>query len=142
LGLYAFLYTALHFLTFAWWDYGLQIDLLGPVLFGRGFVVYGLAALVLLVPLAITSTKGWRRRLGRWWQRLHWLFYPAAILAVVHYLRIGKDRTIPVRYAAIVGVLLLIRFPWVRRALERARLGIRAWAGRRAAREGTTTPRT
>jgi sulfoxide reductase heme-binding subunit YedZ len=118
LGLYAFLYAALHFLTFAWWDYGLSWELLAPAIFGQRFVVYGLLSLLLLIPLAITSTRGWRRRLGGAWQRIHWLVYPAVLLAVVHYLRIGKDAAIPTRYAVLVGVLLVVRLPFIRRALS------------------------
>jgi len=142
LALYAFLYTVLHFLTFAWWDYGLQLDLLGPALFRQGFVVYGLLALVLMIPLAITSTKAWRRKLGRRWQWIHWLFYPAAVLAAVHYLRLGKDQTVPARYAAVVGLLLLIRLPWIRRGLDQLRLRIQTWWRKRTGRERSSTPRT
>ena len=142
LGLYAFLYTVLHFLTFSWWDYGFQLDLLAPALFRQTYVVYGLLALALLTPLAITSTRGWRRRLGRRWQWLHWLFYPAALLAVGHYLRLGKDPTVPARYAAVVALLLLTRLRWVRRGLDRLRLRIRMWWRRRRDSEGAATPQT
>jgi sulfoxide reductase heme-binding subunit YedZ len=143
LGLYSFLYVSLHFLTFAGWDYGFRIDLLGPALFRQNFVVYGLAALALLVPLAITSTRGWQARLGRKWRWLHMLFYPAAILAVVHYLRLSKDPTVPLRYGVVVLALLAIRLPSVRRGLRQARLRVRAWAGRgESASGGPINPRT
>jgi sulfoxide reductase heme-binding subunit YedZ len=121
LGVYTFLYVALHFLVFSGWDYGFQFDLLGPALFRQSSVTIGLAAFVLLIPLAITSTKGWQRRLGSNWTRLHWLFYPAAILAALHFLRVGKDPTIALRYAVVVGLLLVIRLPWLRKWVREAR---------------------
>jgi sulfoxide reductase heme-binding subunit YedZ len=133
LGLYTFGYVAVHLLTYAWWDYGLQLDLLMPALFGQEFVLYGIAALLLMVPLAVTSTKGWRRRLGRRWQWLHWLFYPASLLAAAHFLRIGKDPTIALRYMALILALLVVRLPWIRRAIERGRSRLLArWQERRA----------
>ena len=143
LGLYSFLYVALHFLTFAGWDYGFQVNLLARALFGQGFVVFGLAALVLLVPLAITSTRAWQTRLGRKWRWLHRLFYPAAVLAVIHFLRIRKDPAAPLRYGAIVLLLLAIRLPWARRGLRQARQRTGGWRERRASPDdGPPTPQT
>jgi sulfoxide reductase heme-binding subunit YedZ len=77
---------------------------------------------VLLLPLAITSTKGWQRRLGKRWKRLHRLVYLAAPLAVVHFVWLVKsDIREPLAYGAAVAALLLLRVPGVRRAIARLR---------------------
>lgn len=111
LGLAAFGYAALHFL---WWlvvDQGLALDAVVADVARRPFVTVGFAALLLLTPLAITSTDGWVRRLGfRAWKRLHRLVYPAALLGVVHFLwRVKADRQRPLIFAAVIGALLLAR---------------------------------
>ena len=121
LGLYAFAYVGLHFLIFVGWDYGFEIGLLVPAVFQQPFVLAGFAALLILLPLALTSTQGWRRRLGKYWRRLHQLFYLAGVLAVVHLLWLSKDPRVPLRYAAIVALLLIVRIPHVRRSLSRVR---------------------
>jgi sulfoxide reductase heme-binding subunit YedZ len=142
LGLYSFLYVVLHFLTFAGWDYAFQLDLLWPALFSQRFVVFGVVALMLLIPLSITSTRGWQKRLGKKWRWLHRLTYLAAILALRHYLWIGKDPTVPLRYTAVVALLMVVRLPWVRRWFRKARLGFQPGrAKRRASGSGPTTPR-
>jgi methionine sulfoxide reductase heme-binding subunit len=75
-----------------------------------------------LIPLAITSTRGWQRRLGKRWRQLHWLIYLAAPLSVWHYLWLDRDfiRT-PLIYAALVAFLLLLRLPVLplRRTMKR-----------------------
>ena len=121
LGLYAFLYALLHFLTFAGLDYGFDWTLLRGALFENRYALVGLAAFVLLIPLAITSTNGWVRRLGgRRWRRLHQLVYIAALLAVLHYVWLVKaDIRVPLAYGAVVVVLLLLRLPFVRQVLSR-----------------------
>ena len=121
LGLYAFLYAALHFLTFIGLDYGFDLGLLGPAIFSQRFVLAGMATLLLLLPLAITSTRGWQRRLGKNWKRLHRLAYVAGILAVVHFVWVVKDAREPLRYGAVVGILLIARIPWVRKTVGNAR---------------------
>jgi sulfoxide reductase heme-binding subunit YedZ len=98
LGLYAFLYIGLHFLTFVWLDYGLDLELILPAIFDQRYVLVGFAAGLILLALAVTSTKGWQRRLGKTWKRLHRLVYLAGILAVLHYLWLVKDIGEPVRY--------------------------------------------
>ncbi len=121
LGLYAFLYALLHFLTFAGLDYGFDWTLLRGALFENRYALVGLAAFVLLIPLAITSTNGWVRRLGgRRWRRLHQLVYIAALLAVLHYVwSVKADIRVPLAYGAVVVVLLLLRLPFVRQVLSR-----------------------
>jgi sulfoxide reductase heme-binding subunit YedZ len=111
LGLFAFGYATLHFLWYLAIDQGLALELLAVDVVKRPFITVGLAALLLLVPLAVTSTDGWVRRLGhRRWKRLHRLAYLAALLAVVHFLwRVKADHRRPALFAAVVGVLLLAR---------------------------------
>lgn len=121
LGLYAFVYVALHFLTFVGWDYGFDLDLLGPAIFDQRFVLPGFAAFLLLLPLAITSTRNWQRRLGKNWKWLHRLVYLANILAVLHFLWLVKDPREPLRYGAVVALLLILRIPRARRAVSNAR---------------------
>ena len=111
LGLFAFFYAFLHFGTwigldnfFAWHDMMKDVA-------KRPFVTVGFTAFVLMIPLAITSTKGMVRRLGfRRWQMLHRAIYATAILAVVHYYWLVKsDVRRPVRYGIIIAALLLLR---------------------------------
>ena len=126
LGLYAFMYAGLHFLTFVGLDYAFEFSLIGPAIIDQRFVLVGFAAFLLLIALAITSTRGWQRRLGKSWKRLHRFVYLAAILVVVHFLWAVKDAREPLRYAAVLAVLLAMRLPWVRRAAGRVRHRLRA----------------
>ncbi len=122
LGLYAAFYALLHLSVFAVWDYGVQFDLIWLDLRYNRFLQIGLAALLILIPLAITSTHRWRQRLGRTWTWLHRLVYAATALAVVHFYRAVKaDRRVPLIYGGVLALLLLFRLPWVQRALRRAR---------------------
>jgi sulfoxide reductase heme-binding subunit YedZ len=127
LGLYAFLYVSLHFLTFVWLDYGLDLTLIRQAIFDQRYVVVGFFAGVILLLLALTSTKGWQRRLGKGWKRLHRLVYVAGILAVVHYLWLVKDVRVPLRYGIILALLLLLRIPRVRRAVSNLRHKLSMW---------------
>jgi len=116
LGLYAFLYVSLHFLIFVGLDYGLDWRLLREAIFEKRFALVGFLAFLLLLPLAITSTRGWMRRLGQAWKRLHRLVYVAALLAIVHYMwAVKADLREPLAYGAVVVVLLALRLPFVRR---------------------------
>jgi sulfoxide reductase heme-binding subunit YedZ len=122
LGLYAFTYTCLHLLNFLALDYGFDLGLIREDLFEKWYALVGLGAFLLLLPLAVTSTAGWRRRLGRGWFRLHRLAYAAAVLAVAHFtLQTRGDITLPLVYIAVVSVLLLARVPILRRAAGRLR---------------------
>jgi sulfoxide reductase heme-binding subunit YedZ len=126
LGLYAFLYVALHFLTFVGLDYGFDVDLLGEAIFEQRYVVVGFAAGLVLLALALTATKGWQRRLGKGWKRLHRLVYVAGVLAVVHFLWLVKDIHEPLRYAVVLAVLLVLRIPRVRKAVSNFRYRLKA----------------
>lgn len=122
LGLYAFGYAALHLLTFFVLDYGLDVTLIQEAVLEKRYVLAGLGAFVLLAPLAVTSTRGWMRRLGRRWKPLHRLVYLAALLAVLHYVWLVKaDVREPLLYGAAVAALLILRVPLVRRPLEALR---------------------
>jgi sulfoxide reductase heme-binding subunit YedZ len=126
-GLYAFFYAGLHFLIFVGLDYGFDIVLLKGAIFEKRYALVGLLTGLILLPLALTSTQGWMRRLGKRWKQLHRLVYLAGVLAVVHYVWLVKsDIRVPLLYGAIVGFLLLLRLPRVRRAAGRVR-NISSW---------------
>ena len=126
LGLYAFLYASLHFATFVGLDYGFDFTLLPQAIFDQRYVLVGFAAGLILLALAITSTRGWQKRLGKKWARLHRLVYLAGILAVVHFAWLVKDIREPLRYAAVLAVLLLLRLPPVRRVVSNTRYRLRS----------------
>jgi len=109
-GLFAFFYLVLHFLTYALLDLGLAWDTLYVDITERPYITVGFTALVLLVPLAATSTHALQRRLGRNWAKLHRLIYLIAILAVVHYWWQTKlDVADPFLYAFVLAMLLGVR---------------------------------
>lgn len=122
LGLYAFFYAFLHLLIFAVLDYGLDVSLIWQTVLEKRYVVAGFSAFVLLLPLAVTSTAGWQRRLGKRWRKLHRLVYAAAALAILHFVWLVKaDRSEPLTYGAILGLLLALRLPAIRRTATRLR---------------------
>lgn len=107
LGLYAFFYVLLHFLTWLILDQGLYWPGIVEDIGKRPFITIGFAALLLLVPLAVTSTNKMMRRLGKRWKSLHRLNYAICLLAVWHYYwQVKADTTEPLIYLAIVLVLL------------------------------------
>lgn len=121
-GLYAFMYATLHFLTFVGLDYAFDPFLLREAIFEKRYALVGLAAFLLLIPLAITSTRGWIRRLGRRWVHLHRLVYVAALLAVVHYAwSVKADVRVPLVFGAMIVGLLLLRLPAVTARLRELR---------------------
>jgi sulfoxide reductase heme-binding subunit YedZ len=111
LGLFAFFYACLHFLTYLGPDQSFDLAAIWKDVAKRPFITVGFAAFVLLIPLALTSTAGWIRRLGgRRWQMLHRAIYISAICGVIHYYWLVKSAVLrPLTYAAIVAVLLLWR---------------------------------
>jgi sulfoxide reductase heme-binding subunit YedZ len=108
IGLFAFFYGTLHFFTYFIFDRSLAFDGLWEDVLLRPYITVGFTAFVLMIPLALTSTKGWIRRLGgKRWNALHKLVYVSAILGVLHYWwKVKLDVTNPMIYAAIVAVLL------------------------------------
>jgi sulfoxide reductase heme-binding subunit YedZ len=112
LGLFAFFYGSLHFLTWFWLDKGFDLHDIAQDVAKRSFITAGFTGLLLMLPLAITSTSGWVRRLGaKRWQLLHRLVYVTAIAGVVHYYWLVKsDIRLPAFYGSIVALLLVSRF--------------------------------
>ena len=107
LGLFAFFYATLHAFTYFVFDQELSPSDIAQDVMKRPWVTVGFTAFVLLIPLAFTSTKGWIRRLGKNWQRLHRLVYLIAALGVFHFLWLVKrDVSLPVRYGLILVVIL------------------------------------
>ena len=122
LGLFAFLYVSVHFAIYIGIDQFFAFDLILKDIVKRPFITMGFTAFVLMIPLAITSTKGWIRRLGRRWQMLHRLIYISAIAAAVHYLwKVKVMIGSPVYYAAIIAILLGFRVVWQLRSASAIR---------------------
>jgi sulfoxide reductase heme-binding subunit YedZ len=115
LGLYAFFYVSLHLLIFVGWDYVWDPNLIAEAILEKRYALVGFVSFLILLPLAITSTKGWQKRLGKKWKRLHRWVYLAAGLAIVHYVWLVKsDIREPLAYGAVLGLLLLLRVPVVK----------------------------
>lgn len=122
LGVYAFLYAALHFSIFVGLDYGFDGGLLQEAVLEKRYALVGFAAGLILLPLALTSTRGWMKRLGKRWKQLHRWVYLAALLAVVHYVWLVKsDPRQPLAFGAVVALLLVLRIPAIRRLAGRIR---------------------
>jgi sulfoxide reductase heme-binding subunit YedZ len=121
LGLFAFLYAFLHFSVWMGLDLGFRLDWIAEDIGKRPYITVGFTAFLLLIPLAVTSTRGWIRRLGKRWTRLHLLIYVSTVLGVVHYYWLVKaDVRLPLTLAAIYAVLMSVRVPrWVRRRFAR-----------------------
>jgi len=118
LGLFAFFYLLMHFLTYAGLDQRFDITVIVEDVIERPYITIGMTALLLLIPLAITSTNAMMRRLGRRWQKLHRLVYAIAILGVWHfYWQVKQDILEPLIYALILAFLLCYRLliRWRRR---------------------------
>jgi methionine sulfoxide reductase heme-binding subunit len=128
LGLFAFFYVVVHFTIYLVLDLELNFATLGADIAKRPYITIGFTALLLLIPLAVTSTNGMMRRLGRRWQTLHRLVYVIAVLGVWHfYWQVKRDVREPLLYAGILAVLLGYRL-------------LRALARRRAAAARTAAP--
>ena len=125
IGLFAFFYACLHFTTYIWLDKFFDWHEMIKDIAKRPFITVGFTAFVLLIPLAITSTRGWIRRLGKNWQRLHRLIYISAMAGVIHYIWLVKaDLRKPLQYAFVLGVLLLYRIiVWLSEARKKLASG-------------------
>jgi methionine sulfoxide reductase heme-binding subunit len=110
LGLASFVHATAHLALYAWLDLDLEWHEFVQDLQSKPCVLAGIAAFLLLVPLAVTSTNAWMRRLKRNWKRLHWLVYPAALLAALHFIWLSKPGVIdPCGYAGAIVALLAYR---------------------------------
>ncbi len=127
LGLFAFFYGVLHLTTYLWFDkFFVWHDITDDVV-KRKFITVGFLAFVLMIPLAVTSTKGMIRRMGKRWVVLHRLIYVSGLAGVVHYYWLVKaDHRLPLTYGAIVAVLLGYR--------------VVSWAGKRNAYRSAAKP--
>ncbi len=115
LGVYACLYASCHFLTFVGLDFGFDLGLIYEAIFKKPYALVGFSAFLILLPMALTSTQGWMKRLGKKWKGLHRFVYLAGILVIIHYLWLVKsDIREPLIYGAIVVFLLLMRISRVR----------------------------
>ncbi|NJP06647.1 MAG: sulfoxide reductase heme-binding subunit YedZ [Chloroflexaceae bacterium] len=144
LGLYAFLYASLHLLTFLVLDYGLNFGQIIQGITEQPYVIAGLASFSILFLLAITSTRGWMRRLGKYWKRLHQYVYLAALLAVLHYFWLIKAEPYePLIYGGVVVVLLVVRWSPIRRRMSELHIQRRTRSRRTdspSARDAADTP--
>jgi sulfoxide reductase heme-binding subunit YedZ len=123
-GLFAFFYGCLHFTTYIWLDKSFNLHEMFLDIAKRKFITVGFTAFVLLIPLALTSTAGWIRRLGgKRWQALHRLIYVSAIAGVIHYLWLVKaDIRKPLIYGAILATLLSYRIAvWIKPVVNKRR---------------------
>jgi len=133
LGLYAFMYATIHVIIFIDLDYGLAWSLIIQTIFEKPYIVVGMLSFLMLIPLAFTSFDIWKKRLGKNWKRLHQIIYLIAPLAVLHYawgkkgdfFRLQGEIILPLIYASIVIIFLVMRIPQVRKATASVRDRIR-----------------
>jgi sulfoxide reductase heme-binding subunit YedZ len=130
LGLYAFFYGTLHLTTYIWLDKFFDVHEMLTDVAKRRFITAGLTAFVLMIPLALTSTKGWIRRMGgKRWLALHRLIYFSAAAGVIHYIWLVKaDLRKPLQYASVLGVLMVYRVAVWGVARSKANQGVMAGA--------------
>src|SRR6185436_10188622 len=133
LGLYAFMYATIHVIIFIDLDYGLAWSLIIQTIFEKPYIVVVMLSFLMLIPLAFTSFDIWKKRLGKKWKRLHQIIYLIAPLAVLHYawgkkgdfFRLQGEIILPLIYAVIVILLLVMRIPQVRKVTASLRDRIR-----------------
>jgi methionine sulfoxide reductase heme-binding subunit len=129
LGLYCFLYANLHVLTFIGIDYGFNLHLISGIVLKKPYAIVGFATYLLLLPLAVTSFRWWKKKLGRWWIYLHRLIYMAGALDILHYawakkgdiFRLSGDILQPLLWGVLLLFLLVLRLPPVRRLVVNLR---------------------
>ena len=122
-GLYAFMYVCLHLLVFFGLDYGFNWPQLWSLVTGKVYLLVGVLAVLLLIPLAITSFDYFIRKMGKNWKRLHWLVYPAVVVSILHYGLAQKGDLFTLRgnilrpflWGLLTILLLAMRIPLVRR---------------------------
>ena len=148
LGLYAFLYATIHVIIFVDLDYGLAWSLIVQTIVEKPYIIVGVMAFLMMIPLAFTSFDIWKKRLGKNWKRLHQLVYWIAPLAVLHYawgkkgdfFSLQGEIIRPLIYALIIVLLLVMRIPQVRKALASVRDRIVVLFRKRAPQTKINTP--
>ena len=119
LGLFTFFYASVHFAIYIGVDQFFAFGFIVKDVVKRPFITMGFTAFVLMIPLAVTSTKGWIRRLGRRWVLLHRLIYVSGVCAAIHYLwKVKVMIGSPVYYAIVIGILLAFRLVWQLRSAK------------------------
>jgi len=126
LGLYAFMFAAIHFAIFIGWDYAFNWSLLQAEIINKRYIIVGFTAGVILSVLALTSFRFWMKRLGKNWKRLHRLVYLASGLVIVHFawvkkgdlFRLQGDIWQPLAFGLLVLILFVLRVPKVRSSLS------------------------
>lgn len=147
LGLYAFMYATIHVIIFIDLDYGLAWSLILQTIFEKPYIIVGMLSFLMLIPLAFTSFDLWKKRLGKNWKRLHKIIYLIAPLAVLHYawgkkgdfFRLQGEIILPLIYALIVILFLVMRIPQVRKATASLRDRIRFLFRKRGLQAETTS---
>jgi sulfoxide reductase heme-binding subunit YedZ len=127
LGNYAFLYASIHFLIFIGLDYGFDLQLILTDVGTKKFILFGLTALLLLLPLAVTSLNYWKKKLGPRWKTLHKLVYIISPIVTIHFLlslkgdisQLQGNIVKPLVYGGVILFLLLTRIPFVKAFLAR-----------------------
>ena len=144
LGMYAFLYASLHFLTFAGLDYGFNFQQIFDLITTKPFIIAGTLAFILLIPLAVTSFNFFIRCMKRNWKRLHWLVYPTGLIVIIHFVWARKGDLLhlqgnilqPLVFGLLLFILLILRIPLIRRSVSGWRQKIRGrMLARKRARE-------
>jgi len=147
LGLYAFMYATIHVIIFIDLDYGLAWSLILQTIFEKPYIIVGMLSFLMLIPLAFTSFDLWKKRLGKNWKRLHKIIYLIAPLAVLHFawgkkgdfFRLQGEIILPLIYAVIVILFLVMRIPQVRKAVASLRDRIRFLFRKRGLQAETTS---
>lgn len=134
LGIYAFMYATLHLLLFIGLDYGFNFTKILRDVNNKVYILFGLTAFLLLLPLAITTFKVFKKRLGKNWKLLHRLVYVISPIVILHFFLVVKGNLAtlqgnirkPLIYGIIVGVLLILRIPIVKKMFIQIRIQIQA----------------
>lgn len=134
LGLYSFMYAAVHFAIYIAWDYGFAWSLIWQELIQKRYLVVGVGAGVILLLLAATSMKYWMKKLGKNWKRLHRLVYLAGIFVILHYIWIVKgdflslqgDILLPLLAGVFLIIMLVLRVTWLRKKIVSYRQSLAA----------------
>jgi sulfoxide reductase heme-binding subunit YedZ len=147
LGLYAFMYAAIHVLIFSGLGYSFNLAFLYYDLRGKIYIWAGLAAVLILLALAATSYRWAMKRMGKNWKRLHRLVYAAGVLTILHYawskkgdlFHLRGDIRGPLTYGLVVLLLLTLRMPLIARGIKRLRAHLSYWFSRFSRYEGRTS---